>query len=125
MFSAHRYRPPTMKSAPRPEPGHASADVPLDLRPVEGADADEDLAILAKALGHPTRVVIVRMLRQRSACTCMELVVELGLAQSTVSEHLRVLRDAGLVSTGSDAARGPYRIDVHRVRRLKALVGSV
>lgn len=95
-----------------------------DLRPVEGPLADEDLAALSKALGHPTRVAIVRHLRQRDACTCTELVAALGLAQSTVSEHLRTLREAGLV-LAAHGARAPYRIDVHRVRRLKALVGSL
>ncbi|WP_236606652.1 ArsR/SmtB family transcription factor [Sandaracinus amylolyticus] len=97
-----------------------------DLRPVEGPEADEDLARLAKALGHPTRVMILRRVRVRDGCTCTELVGELGLAQSTVSEHLRVLREAGLVhATDGEAPRNPYRADVHRLRRLKALVGSL
>lgn len=97
-----------------------------DLRPVEGPEADDDLARLAKALGHPTRVVILRRVRTMDGCTCGELVVELGLAQSTVSEHLRVLREAGLVHLGEDqGSRSPYRADVHRLRRLKALVGSL
>lgn len=97
----------------------------LDLRPVEGPDADADLALLSKALGHPTRVTIVRLLRLRDGCSCGQLVATLGVAQSTVSEHLRILRDAGLVIPPADGVRGPYRIDVHRVRRLKALAGSL
>ena len=97
-----------------------------DLRPVEGKEADDDLARLAKALGHPTRVLILRRVRAMDGCTCTELVGELGLAQSTVSEHLRVLREAGLVHVGEgEALRNPYRADVHRLRRLKALVGSL
>lgn len=114
------YRSPAMKHAATPERGSAT-----DLRPVEGPDADEDLAALAKALGHSTRVSIVRLLRQRDGCTCSQLVGALGIAQSTVSEHLRILREAGLVLAPEDGARGPYRIDVHRVRRLKALAGSL
>ena len=97
-----------------------------DLRPVEGPAADDDLAKLAKALGHPTRVLILRRVRTMDGCTCTALVGELGLAQSTVSEHLRVLREAGLVHVGEgEAPRTPYRADVHRLRRLKALVGSL
>lgn len=96
-----------------------------DLRPVEGADADVDLAVLAKALGHPARVRIVRLLRSREGCSVGELTLELGCAQSTASEHLRLLRDAGLVFLDGDGPRGDYVIDVHRVRRLKALVGSL
>lgn len=95
-----------------------------DLRPVEGVEADEDLTLLAKALGHPARVRIVRLLRLRGPLTCSELVRALSLAQSTVSEHLRILRDAGLVASDG-SARGPYSLDVHRARRLKALVGSL
>lgn len=94
-----------------------------DLRPVEGEAADLDLAHLSKALGHPVRISILRYLRANEGATCAALVRELGLAQSTVSEHLRVLRDAGLARVSEDG-RG-YLIDVHRVRRLKALVGSL
>lgn len=94
-----------------------------DLRPVEGNAADADLAHLGKALGHPARVAILRYLRAHDGGTCAELVRTLGLAQSTVSEHLRVLRDAGLAIPSDDASG--YRIDIHRVRRLKALVGSL
>lgn len=113
-------------SAREPE-ATVRADQAPDLRPVEGPEADGDLARLAKALGHPTRVLILRQVRSLDGCTCGELVTQLGLAQSTVSEHLRVLREAGLVHIGGegDSARHPYRADVHRLRRLKALVGSL
>lgn len=108
------------------EPEDARSETGPDLRPVEGKEADDDLARLAKALGHPTRVMILRRVRVMDGCTCTELVAELGLAQSTVSEHLRVLREAGLVHAGEgEAPRNPYRADVHRLRRLKALVGSL
>src|SRR5262245_14120925 len=107
------YRPPAM--------GTQAEIAEPDLRPVEGAEADGDLAQLAHALGHKVRVAILRRVRARGGCTCGELVGELGLAQSTVSEHLRVLRDAGLVQSGADGVRSPYRADVHRLRRLKAL----
>jgi ArsR family transcriptional regulator len=96
-----------------------------DLRPVEGAEADVDLAALSKALGHPARVRIVRLLRAREGQSVGELVEELGYAQSTVSEHLRLLRDAGVVFLDADGARGDYVVDIHRLRRLKALVGSL
>jgi ArsR family transcriptional regulator len=99
------------------------SDPSPDLRPVEGEAADLDLARLSKALAHPTRVAILRYLRVHDGGTCAELVGELGLAQSTVSEHVRILRDAGLAHASEDG-RG-YHIDVHRVRRLKALVGSL
>ena len=54
-------------------------------------------AMLFKALGHPARLEILRLLAQRKTCVCGEVVRELPLAQSTVSQHLKVLKDAGLV----------------------------
>jgi ArsR family transcriptional regulator len=114
MIASHRQK--TMKTG-------SDAGGAVDLRPVEGAAADADLAMLAKALGHPTRVRIIRILRASEGATCSALVERLVLAQSTVSEHLRLLREAGIV-TVADAGRS-YHVDVHRVRRLKALVGSL
>jgi ArsR family transcriptional regulator len=100
-----------------PEPSSAA-----DLRPVEGANADEELAGLAKAIGHPARVQILRILARRSACVCGELVEALPLAQSTVSQHLKVLKDAGLIRGEIDGPRVCYCIEPRALRRLKALV---
>ncbi len=96
-----------------------------DLRPVEGADADDELAVLAKALGHPARVQIVRLLVRREACVCGDIVDELPLAQSTVSQHLKVLKDAGLIRGEIDGPRICYCVEPRTLRRLKALVGSL
>jgi ArsR family transcriptional regulator len=96
-----------------------------DLRPVEGSDADEELALLAKAVGHPARVQILRLLVRRDACICGDIVDELPLAQSTVSQHLKVLKDAGLVRGEIDGPRVCYCIEPRTLRRLKALVGSL
>lgn len=105
----------------------AGHDAQVDLRPVEGPLADADLGALAKALGHPSRVRIIRLLRLGDASSVGHLVEQLGLAQSTVSEHLRVLREAGLVALAlvPESATKRYRTDIHRLRRLKALVGSL
>lgn len=97
----------------------------IDLRPVEGPIADDDLSLLARALGHPSRVRILRSLRLGDGSSVGKLVEELGLAQSTVSEHLRVLREAGLVTAGQEVGGKRLFLDVHRIRRLKALVGSL
>ena len=97
----------------------------LDLRPIEGDEADEELASLAKALGHPARVKILRILVRKNACVCGDLVTELPLAQSTVSQHLKVLKDAGLIRGDVDGARVCYCIEPRALRRLKALVGGV
>ena len=96
-----------------------------DLRPVEGDQADEDLANLTKALGHPARVKILRLLVRRSSCVCGDIVEELPLAQSTVSQHLKVLKDAGLIRGAVEGPRVCYCIEPRTLRRLKALVGGL
>lgn len=99
-------------------------DVP-DLRPVEGSEADGELATLCKALGHPARVHILRLLARRTTCVCGELVSELDLAQSTVSQHLKIMKEAGLVQGEVDGPRVCYCLAPRALRRLKALVGSL
>jgi len=92
---------------------------------VEGVDADEELAALAKALGHPARVQILRLRVRREACICGDIVEELPLAQSTVSQHLKVLKDAGLIRGDIDGPRVCYCVQPRTLRRLKALIGSL
>ncbi|MGE0492075.1 MAG: ArsR/SmtB family transcription factor [Vulcanimicrobiota bacterium] len=96
-----------------------------DLRPIEGPDADEELAGLAKALGHPARIQILRLLCRRTSCICGDIVEELPLAQSTVSQHLKVLKDAGLVQGTIDGPRVCYCLNPRTLRRLRALVSAL
>ena len=77
----------------------------------EFTEAEQRLAAIAKALGHPARVAIVRLLGQRRACVCGELVLELPLSQSTVSQHLKELKAAGLVQGEVDGPRVCYCLD--------------
>jgi DNA-binding transcriptional ArsR family regulator len=77
----------------------------------EFTEAEQQLAAVAKALGHPARVAIVRLLAQRQACVCGELVLELPLSQSTVSQHLKELKAAGLVQGEVDGPRVCYCLD--------------
>lgn len=101
------------------------ADERPDLRPIEGDAADEELAMLAKALAHPARVKIVRLLVHKNACVCGDIVDELPLAQSTVSQHLKVLKDAGLIRGEVSGPRTCYCIEPRTLRRLRALVGGL
>lgn len=97
----------------------------VDLRPIEGDLADEELAILCKALGHPARVKILRLLLRKNACVCGDIVDELPLAQSTVSQHLKVLKEAGLIRGDVDGPRVCYCIEPQALRRLRALVAGL
>jgi ArsR family transcriptional regulator len=89
------------------------------------ATADRDLARLAKALAHPARVAIVRLLIRRGDCICGAIVDELPLAQATVSQHLKVLKEAGLVRGEIDGPRVCYCIDPKGLERVKALLGTL
>ena len=80
---------------PGPEACCASARAP-----VLGGDVDETLAVLARALVQPARVRIVRLLAEQGTCITGDLVAKPALAQSTISEHVRVVREAGLVPPG-------------------------
>ena len=93
--------------------------------PTDGPAADEELAAFAKAIAHPVRVRILRMLAQKEARTCSHIVDELPLAQSTVSEHLRILRSAGLVQANENGPRVGYCIVPSALTRLKALLEAV
>lgn len=109
---------PNCCAIPEPEPE-------ADLRPVEGPEADEELALLAKAAGHPARVRILRILSRKEARVCSQIVGELPLAQSTVSEHLRILKEAGLIRAREDGPRVGYCIQYPALRRFKALVAAI
>lgn len=93
---------------------------------MSGATRAEDrLAELAKAMGHPLRVRIMRILTKRKTCVCGELVDELPVAQSTVSQHLKILKEAGLIQGEIDGPRICYCVSPQAVKELKALVGEL
>ena len=112
-----------------PRPTSPCQPDPIDVSalsgPLDDGAADQDLATFAKALAHPTRVRIVRMLAKKAARTCSCIVDELPLAQSTVSEHLRILKQAGLVRANESGPRVSYCIVPSALKRLKALLEAV
>jgi DNA-binding transcriptional ArsR family regulator len=93
--------------------------------PILPPTADEQLAQLASALGHPARVAIVRLLKARQTCICGEIVEVLPLAQSTVSQHLKVLRDAGWIEGEVDGPRTCYCLHPQALQRLAALIDAL
>lgn len=114
------HRKSTMKATtPASEPCCPPAKEQADLRPVEGDEADEELATLAKALAHPARVKIVRILIRKNACICGDIVADLPLAQSTVSQHLKVLKEARLVTDRAEGTRRLYALDPRGIEMLR------
>jgi ArsR family transcriptional regulator len=90
-----------------------------------GTEADASLALLAKAVGHPVRAGIVRQLARQDGCLYGDLTERLPLAKSTVSQHLKVLREAGLIRGEVDGPRVCYCIDPVGLQRLKLLVAAL
>ena len=86
---------------------------------------DDTLAAMAKALAHPARIKILRMLDIRQACVTGDVVTEIGLAQSTVSEHLRILREAGLIQGEIEGPRTRYCVSSAGIAALKAGIAAL
>ena len=72
---------------------------------------EQDLANFAKAIAHPARIAILKVLAQKEECICGEIVEVLPLAQSTVSQHLKALLQAGLIQGTIDGPRSCYCIN--------------
>ena len=85
----------------------------------------ERLASACKALSHPARLAILRMLAQRGVCICGEIVDVLPLSQATVSQHLKVLKDAGLITGEVDGPRSCYCINTTTLRALRDGLGQM
>jgi DNA-binding transcriptional ArsR family regulator len=90
-------------------------------------EACSHTAIAAKlaALSHPARIEILRHLAGAEACCCKEVVSRLELAQSTVSQHLKVLVEAGLVRLTPDRQRSRYEVDRKAVAALSGAVSGL
>jgi ArsR family transcriptional regulator, arsenate/arsenite/antimonite-responsive transcriptional repressor len=83
------------------------------------------LAAACKALSHPARLAILQTLAQRGVCICGEIVDVLPQSQATVSQHLKVLRQAGLIRGEIDGPRSCYCIDETRIRALREQLGQL
>lgn len=87
------------------------------------ADSQEELARFAKALGHPTRLQILGLLHSQACCFTGDLVEVLPIAQSTISQHLKELKNAGLIQGQIDPPRIKYCINQANWRKARLLFG--
>lgn len=85
---------------------------------------DDDFSSLCKALGHPARVKLVRLLVEKGVCISGDLADAMDLAPSTVSEHLRILKGSGLVAGTIDGPRRCYCVSKDAVKYLKKLLAE-
>jgi len=82
-------------------------------------------AAIAKALGHPARIAILKLLAQRDTCFCGDITEVLPLAQSTVSQHLKALKAAGLITGEVEGVRTCYCLNPDGVKELKNLLSEL
>jgi ArsR family transcriptional regulator len=85
----------------------------------------EALAARLKALGHPARLRILRLLATRGSCVCGEVVEVMPLSQATVSQHLKVLKEAGLVCGRIDGKNSCYGLDPDGIADLRATLDAL
>ena len=86
---------------------------------------DNRLAKYAKALSHPARVAILKLLIKKQACICGDIVDELPLSQSTVSQHLKELKSAGLIKGDIEGAKVCYCIDENEWKVAQSLIAEI
>jgi len=104
--------------------------LPETIRPdLRGTKTDlldpETFARVCKALGHPARVRIVKHLKNTTGCICGEIVAILPLAQSTVSQHLKHLKQAGLVHGEVEGLRICYCLDLSMLEKYKKTAAAL
>ncbi len=87
-------------------------------------EEQNQLATLLKAVAHPARIAILQQIISANACICGELVDELGLAQATISQHLKELKNAGIIQGTIEGVKVCYCIEPKTWTLLKSLLGS-
>jgi len=85
----------------------------------------ETLAAACKALSHPARLAILQILARQGSCICGEIVDVMPLSQATVSQHIKVLKEAGLVKGRIDGPRSCYCIDSEAMAALRGSLGQL
>src|SRR6056300_743056 len=80
---------------------------------------DNEIALIAKAFGHPARVAILQHLFKIDSCVCGDLVHEIGLAQPTISQHLKELKQLGLIKGNVEGTSVCYCIDIDNWIKMK------
>ncbi len=89
--------------------------------------SEEELLIakFAKALSHPARVAIIKLLLQKQSCVCGDIVEDLPIAQSTVSQHLKELKESGLIKGNIDGASICYCVDAEVLKNANDILSKV
>ncbi|MFC3880308.1 ArsR/SmtB family transcription factor [Algoriphagus namhaensis] len=87
-------------------------------------DSQNQIALFAKVFGHPARVAILQHLFDLNACVCGDLVNEIGLAQPTISQHLKELKQLGLIKGSVEGTSVCYCIDLENWAKMKKVMND-
>ncbi len=88
-------------------------------------DKQNSIAVMIKALGHPARIAIIEYLIKVDSCICGDIVNELPLAQPTISQHLKELKNAGLIKGNINGNAICYCIDEKAIQKLQNYFGNI
>ncbi len=89
------------------------------------SNTENRIAELAKAIGHPARVAILKFLAKQKGCFCGDLVDELPLSQSTISQHLKALKEAGIITGNLEGKSTSYCINTKTWKETSQLLTSL
>ena len=88
------------------------------------SDSINQLAEVAKVLAHPARIAILKYISEQEGCICNDLVEEIGLSQATISQHLSVINNAGLIKGTLEGKKKCYCLNVERFEEFQTLLNS-
>ena len=94
----------------------------IDAKPTDFIQTEIEIAKYAKALAHPARIAILNLLKARNTCICGDIVDELPLAQSTVSQHLKELKQIGIIKGCTEGTSVSYCINEKEWKKVETLV---
>ncbi|MGB3605911.1 MAG: metalloregulator ArsR/SmtB family transcription factor [Psychroserpens sp.] len=88
------------------------------------SESINEVSIVARVFAHPARVAIIKYISEQDGCICNDLVDEIGLSQATISQHLAVIGDAGLLKGVFEGNKKHYCINVQRIEHFQMLFNS-
>jgi predicted transcriptional regulator len=102
-----------------------SCCAPTEAKTLKPSAMDMEMAVLCKAMSHEVRVLIVNYLAEQEQCICNDFVKLLPLAQSTISQHLKILKDAGLINITKNGQKSCYCINAEKIKTFRTLTAAL
>jgi ArsR family transcriptional regulator len=124
-ISARLFLPDTTETTSTRRSPAYECHTPAQTIPPDYPLSDEEIAVITKAIGHPMRVKILRLLAEHNTCITSDIVAEMPIAQSTVSEHLKILREAKLIQGEIEGPKISYCINRSVLAALERAISTL